>query len=118
MTCWPWRTRSSGSIRRLFTRDLSEDRANRHADTSDVALPEHVAGHDLAGGEDVLRRFSPGHQYACALVHLQTEISERDARTQRVAPERRRVDRLRPVRLVQRQPLRPAVVQHPQVKVA
>ncbi len=46
-----------------------------------------------------------------ALVDLEPEVRERDARSQRIACERRRIDRSRPVRLRGRQALGPTVVE-------
>ena len=40
---------------RLFARDASESGADRHADARET-LAQDVAGHDLAGREDVLRQ--------------------------------------------------------------
>src|SRR5207253_3096847 len=53
-----------GMARGLLSRDAAERGADRHADSRDVALAQHVARHDLAGGEDVSRRaiVLPEHQ--------------------------------------------------------
>ena len=100
-----WRPASSAG-------DPAEHRADRHADAGDVALAKNVARHDFAGGEHIGRRLSVVHDHARALVDFQPEVGEGDARPQRIAPERRRVERLRPVGLVRRQPFGAAVVEH------
>src|SRR4051812_34493189 len=40
-------------LRRFPSRDPAEHAADGHADSRRIALAEHVAGHDLAGGEHV-----------------------------------------------------------------
>src|ERR1700721_1821915 len=113
ITRWPSRIRSAGNMRgRLLTGDPTEYRSDCHPDASDIALAENVSCHDLSGREDVHGGLTARHEHASALVHRHSQIGERDAWPQRIPPERRRGERLRPVRLVWRQPLGPAIVQH------
>ena len=95
---------------RLLARDHPERGADRHADAGGVSLAEHVAGHHLARGEEI-GAGAAAEMHRGALVDLEAEVRERDARPQRVAGEGRRVDRSRPVRLRGRQALRSAVVE-------
>src|SRR5271155_4539697 len=83
----------------LPPRNVSEGGADGHADTGDVALAEHVAGHDFAGGENVGRRTTVAQDNLCAFVDGHAEVSKRDAGAQWVGEERRRIDGPRPVRL-------------------
>src|SRR5262249_45983278 len=85
--------------RRLDSSDLAEDRADRHPHAGHIALSEDVSGHDFAGREHVLGK-PPLHDDARVVVHGDTEVREGDARSQRVGPERRRVETLRPVGFV------------------
>src|SRR5215813_2233018 len=71
----PWRRPSGASMSSgLRPRDPAEHRADRHADARHVTLPEDVAGHDLAGGHDVLRRLSVLHQHARPVVDFESQI--------------------------------------------
>src|SRR2546428_8143757 len=113
MTCWPSVTRSSGAMRRgLPPGDPPEDRADRHPDATHVSVAENVTSHDFAGREDIRRRPPTGHHDTRALVHLQSEVRECDPRPQRVSPEWRLIERLRPMGLVRRQPLGATRVQY------
>src|SRR2546428_4005963 len=75
----------------LLAGDAPEGRADGHADSGDVALAQHVAGHDLACGEDVLRGPTVVQNHLRALVDRDAEVGERDARPQRIGEVRRRV---------------------------
>jgi hypothetical protein len=84
--------------RRVGAGDPSEGRADRHADAGGVALAQHVAGHHFAGHEQVVA-WNVAEAHGRRVVGAQSEIGEGDARLERVAIERRRVDRPCPVRL-------------------
>src|SRR5690606_10104315 len=88
----------------------AKHRTDRHTYTRRVTLAQNIAGHHLACHEQVLA--------GCAVemdnrmcIHLQTQIREGDAWTQRVGEEWRLVQRKRPVSLVDAQTLRVAVIQ-------
>src|SRR3982750_4287693 len=84
--------------RGLFPGDMAERRADRHADAREIAFPKYVAGHDLAGGEDVRRSSAVAKDDLRALVHPRAKIGEGDAGTQWISEEGRRVDAPRPMR--------------------
>ena len=69
---------------RFPSRHPAEDAADGHADAGGIALAEHVAGHDLAGGEHVGRGLAVLHQHAGLLVHAGAEIGEGDAGPHRI----------------------------------
>ena len=92
------------------SRDLAEHAPDRHSDAGDVAATEDVARHDFAGREDVLGD-AAFHVDARALVHLDSKVCEGDARPKRICVKRRRIEPLRPVRLVRDEALGAAVVQ-------
>src|SRR6185437_12598934 len=102
----------ANKTRGLPSGDAAENTANRHADSRRVALAEHVARHDLAGGEHVLRRGAIRHHDARIAIHAHAEIGEGDAGPHRIGVVGRRVDRPSPVRFWRREAFRPAVVQH------
>src|SRR5438270_3451619 len=69
--------------RGLLARDAPEGRADRHADAREVALAQHVARHDLAGGEEVFRRGAVRELHARRTVHRDAEVGERNSGTKR-----------------------------------
>src|SRR6202795_1043883 len=101
----------SGMACGLPSRDATERRADRHADSRDITLAEHVARHDLAGGEDVGRRAIVLPDDLRPLVHCDAEVGEGDAWPQRIRKERRRIERPRPMALGRRQSYRRAIVE-------
>src|SRR5580700_5223052 len=113
---WPSCTRSTAiglgddMARGLLARDMPERRADRHANAGDVALAQHVAGHDFAGGKDVCRRMVVAQDYLSAFVHGHAKISKRDAGTQWIGKKRRRIDGARPMRLGRQESFRRAIV--------
>src|SRR5205823_2621693 len=86
-----------GMARGLLSRDAAERGAERHAASSNIALAKDVAGHDLAGGEDVSRRGIVLPDHLRTFVHRNAEVGEGDARPQRICKERRRIERPRPM---------------------
>src|SRR5205807_9459332 len=88
-----------GMARGLLSRDAAERGADRHADSRDVALAQHVARHDLAGGEDVGRRAIVLPEHLRPLVHCDAEAGEGDTRPQRIRKEWRCTERPRPMTL-------------------
>ena len=106
------RASSSAAAAALRAGDAAERGADAHADAGRVALAEHVAGHHFAGHEQVgAGRAAEVHRRASRRPS-RPEVGEGDARPQRVAVERRRVDRPRPVRLGRREAFGAAVVEH------
>src|SRR5262245_64471627 len=95
----------------LHAGEPANDRADRHAHTRDISLAQDVARHDFTGGVDVAARLTTRHDDARAIVYLQPQIREGDARPEWIAPERWSVDPLCPVRLFGHEALRVAVVQ-------
>src|SRR5258706_882376 len=101
----PSATSSTGIVlgvdmaRCLLSGDASESGADRHADTGEIALAEDVAGHDFAGGENVVRRLVVVHDDLGALVDSDAEVGEGNARPQRIGEKRWRVEGSRPVGL-------------------
>src|SRR6202045_2384291 len=89
-------TRMNGG---LPARDPAEQGSDGYAEVGQVALAEDVAGHDLAGGPQVLDRAAVLHQHPGALVDADAQVGEGDAGAQRVAQEGRGVDGPGPVRL-------------------
>ena len=87
----------SGCTGGLPSGDAPEYRADGHAEPGQVALADNVAGHDLAGRENVGARAKPLHFRS--FIHFHAEIRKRDSRPQRIAVEWRQVDGLRPVGL-------------------
>src|SRR5437867_9807213 len=81
---------------RLMPGDASEDAADGHAETCEVALAKNVPGHQLSRREDVVAE-ALSELNLCPLIYFHPEIRERDARAQRIAVVRRRVERKRPV---------------------
>src|SRR3546814_5468933 len=69
--------------RGLLSGDAAEHAADGHADAGQIALAQHVAGHDLAGSEHVGRGAAVCHQHPGMLVHLDAEVGEGDAGLQR-----------------------------------
>src|SRR5687768_14940100 len=63
----------SGILRRFPSGDPSEHAADGHADAGGVALAEHIARHDLAGGEHVGGGLAVLHQHARLPVHAGAE---------------------------------------------
>jgi hypothetical protein len=61
---WPSLTSAIGRVlgvdttRGLLARDPAERGADRHPDTGEIALAEHVASHDLPRGKNVRRRLA------------------------------------------------------------
>src|SRR3989338_9076674 len=104
--------------RRLPPGDPAEDKADRQSESRQIASPEDVSGHDLSRGEDVFRRAVVLHHDLPPFVHRHSQISEGDARPQRVAVERRRIDRQRPVALRRIEPFGPAVVEPAHIEYA
>src|SRR6202521_1526810 len=98
--------------RGLLSLDAAERGADRHADSRDVALAQHVARHDLAGGEDVSRRAIVLPDHLRPLVYRDAEVGEGDTRPQRIRKERRRIERPRPMALGRRQSRCGAIVEH------
>src|SRR5512141_2191085 len=92
----------TGMGRRLLAGDAPEYGADGHAEAGKIALAQNVAGHDFPGCKHVLRQRTAFHPNIRALVHLDAEVGERDARPQRIAVIRRRIDRPGPVRLLRR----------------
>src|SRR5258705_12082590 len=103
---------SDDTARGLLPRDATERGADRHADSGDVPLAEHVAGRDLACGKNILCRTIVLQDHLCPLVDRNAEVGECDAGSQWVSKKRRRVDGPRPMRLGRRHPLRRAIVEH------
>src|SRR5713226_9297703 len=97
-------------LRRFPSGDPSEHAADGHAHSGRVAFAQHIAGHDLAGGEHVGRRLAVLHQHARLLVHAGAEIGEGDAGPHRVGIIRRRLDLPRPMRLRRREALGAVIV--------
>src|SRR5262245_5552618 len=71
--------------------DAAERGADAHADTGGVSLAQHVAGHHLAGDEEVVAG-PAAKAHGRRLVDLQAEVREGDPGLQRIAVERWRVD--------------------------
>src|SRR5256885_11853319 len=92
-----------GMARGLLSRDAAERGADRHANSRDIALAEDVAGHDLAGGEDVSRRGIALPEHLRPLVHRNAAAGEGVIRSQRIRNERCWIDRRRPMALGRRQ---------------
>src|SRR5260221_12573194 len=82
---------------RLRAGDAPESSPDRHADAREIALAEHVPGHDLARGEDVLGRLAVPHQHARLVVDRHAEVGEGDARAQGIGIAWRRLDGARPM---------------------
>jgi hypothetical protein len=91
--------------------DAAEDAADGHADPREVALPENISGHHLAGAEEIRNGAPFGIEDVRRCIHFQAKVRERDAGPQRIADEGRRVDALRPMRLRWLEPLGPAIVE-------
>src|SRR6266702_6215408 len=72
-----------GRLRGLSSCDPSERRADRHADAGRITLAQHIAGHHLARDIEIRARLA-AEVHGRLLVHLQPEVSERDARAKRV----------------------------------
>src|SRR5438105_14579522 len=66
----------TGILGRLPARDAAEHAADGHADAGRIAAPEHIPGHNLAGGEHVGRRTSVFHEHARFAVHPRRQIRE------------------------------------------
>src|SRR5215471_16647743 len=64
--------------------DAAERGADAHADAGGVAPAEHVAGHHLAGDEQVLADLAT-EAHGSGVIGLQAQIGEGDARLERVA---------------------------------
>src|SRR5688572_30277922 len=94
----------------LPSRDSSEDRADGHAEASEVATAEDVPGHGFASCVDAGHRFAICSEDLCAFVHGKAAVSERDAGTQRVRHERRCIDAAGPMALGDIEALGTAVV--------
>src|ERR1700761_7843883 len=90
--------------------DAAERRADAHADAGRIAFAEHVAGHHLAGDEEIFARLAAKANRG-RLVGFQAEIGERDARTQGEAEEWGRIERERPVSLRRSEPIGAAIVE-------
>src|SRR5688500_187414 len=103
---------------RLLTGNAAEDGADRHPDAGEIALEEDVPRHDFPGSVDVLSRLTVRHQHARERIDLETEICERDPRPERIRPERRSVEPLRPVCFVRTESLGTAIVERARVERA
>src|SRR5436309_15666773 len=101
---------SDDMARGLFACDATERSADGDADSGDVSLAQHVAGHDLASSKNVMCRTIVLQDHLCPLGDCNTEVGERDAGSQWVGKKWRRIDCPRPMRLGRRQRLRPAIV--------
>ncbi len=97
--------------RRSSTGDASEHCADSHSDSCQVSLAQDISRHDFSGGEHIGRGLSVFKDYLAAAIHLEAEISEGNARPQRVAEERRRIQLQRPVRFIRAETARTAVVE-------
>src|SRR5512144_2996019 len=95
---------------RLLARNHPERGADRHADARGVSLAEYVSGHHLTRRVEI-GTGTAAEIHRCALVDLEPEVRERDAGPQRIAGERWRIDRSRPVRFRGRQALGSTVVE-------
>src|ERR1700686_3695343 len=102
---------STATTSRLPPSQPSEDCTDHHPEPAKIAFPQNVPGHDLAGGKDVACRTPVAHQYSGLRIHLDAQVSERDARAQRIAEEWGHVDGSRPVRFLRREAAGAAIVQ-------
>src|SRR6202165_77387 len=109
---------SDDMARGLLARDAPERGADGHADSSDVTLAQHVAGHDLACSKNIMGRAIVLQDHLCLLVDRNAEVGERDAGSQWVCKKRRRIDGPRPMRLGRRQSLRRAIGEHGVIEVS
>ena len=86
----------NGVLCRFTSGDASEDAADGHAETCEIALAKDIPGHQLSRGEYVVAE-PLGELNLRPLIYFHAKIRERDARTQRVAVVRRRIEGQRPV---------------------
>src|SRR5215216_6175809 len=98
-------------LRRFPSRHPAEHAADGHADAGRIALAEHVAGHDLAGGEHIGGGLAVLHHHPRLPVHAGAEIGKGDAGPHRIGEIRRRLDPARPVRLWRRDAFGAAIVE-------
>jgi hypothetical protein len=89
-----WRSAGEGVDVASPPGDAAEHRADGQPEPGQVSFPEDVASHHLAGGEDVPGRPAVLHDHPSALVDGDSEIGERDARSEWVGPEGRAVETL------------------------
>src|SRR4051794_11950168 len=93
-------TRSARGIAgRLPSRDPAEGRSNGQTKSGQIAASKNVAGHDLAGREDVLRWSIVVHDHLGLLVDGDAEVGEGDPRPKWIATVRWRIDWPGPVTL-------------------
>src|SRR5262245_47752036 len=100
--------------RSLPSGNPAEHRADSHAEPGQVTLPDNIAGHDFACGEDVGSGAKPLH--FGLLVHLHSEIRERDSRPQRITVERRPVDSEGPMRFRRSESFSVAIIENLMIK--
>src|SRR5687767_4974545 len=86
-----------GMSGRLSSRDASEDAADRHTEPGQVATPEDVPRHDLAGGEEARHYLVVLTQDFGAVGDADAVVGEGDAGLERVGVEGRFVDATGPV---------------------
>src|SRR5580698_3483225 len=87
--------------------DSPEHGSDGHAEPRQISFAENIAGHDLAGCENVVVSVNRG-----SFVHADAEISKRDSGTQRIGAERRSIEPLRPIRFVRIQSPRAAAIEY------
>src|SRR5438067_1961021 len=90
---------ASGMLRCLPAGDPAEHGPDGHAKSRQVALPEDVARHDLAGCVEVPGRLPALQEDARVAVHFHSQISEGDPGPQGIGREGRSIDGHRPMAL-------------------
>src|SRR5438552_17829455 len=81
---------SDDMARGLLACDATKRRADGHADSGDVPLAQHVAGHDLACGKNVMCRAIVLQDHPCPRVDRDAVVGEGDAGSQWVGKGWRR----------------------------